>query len=192
MKQLIRSYIQKAEINLYTDTFKLLMKYEDHYILEDVCADIYRKCANSIHDKCTLDNLEFTNYVQEIIGDDLEMKNVTMKRLKHELSTKKTETADNISVHNENLFKIEKERSKFKKRLTATKKKDNKEGNVVNAKTESVPAQKYHSEVNHVNLSPSKECVLSESFHWNHVKQVKFQCEGMKVKVVSDGHIFES
>ena len=62
------------------------MKYDDHYDLEDVCADIYRKCANSIMEKCKLDNLEFTNYVEEIIGDDLEMKNVAMKKLMNEFT----------------------------------------------------------------------------------------------------------
>ena len=77
----MRSYIQRVGINLYTDTFQILVKYDDHYHLEDVCADIYRKCVKSIKQKCELDDVEFTSYVEDIIGEDLEMKNIVLKKL---------------------------------------------------------------------------------------------------------------
>ena len=81
LKKLVRSYIQKAELNLYTDTFKLLLKYDDHYDLENVTGDVYKNCAKSIAEKCAVDDIEFNDYVEEIIGDDLQMKNVVCNKL---------------------------------------------------------------------------------------------------------------
>ena len=100
MKQLVRCYIQEAEINLYTDTFQMLVKYDDHYYLENVCADVYRKCVLRISEKCVVDGIEFSSYVEEIIGDDLQMMNIVYKKLTAEFANlnKESETNDELST----------------------------------------------------------------------------------------------
>ena len=123
LKKIVRSYIQKAELHLYTDTFKLLVKYDDHYDLENVTGDVYKKCAKSIAEKCALDDIEFIDYVKEIIGDDLQMKNVVCTKLaqynviekkKTKLKSpgecavlKQSETRDELNALKRKLFEIE-------------------------------------------------------------------------------------
>ena len=200
LKQIVRSYIQKAEINLYTDTFKVLMKYDDHYILEDVCADIYRRCVRSINNSCAVDNIEFTSYVKEIIGDDLGMKNVAMNKLELEFSVlkKETETADDILTLKAKIVELEKDKSEIKKIVNATKseikviiaatetlvsvqKKDKKEiKEFVIAKTESVSAQKDQNEIDHVKASIS---TLQNNFSEFKKDMVKcLNCESFECK----------
>jgi len=109
LKQLVRTYIQKAGINLYTDTFKLLVKYDDCFILEGVCEDIYRRCSRSIMEKCADDDIEFNDYVNEIIKDDPEMKNIVFEKLILEFSVhnKETETKDELTPLKRKVVEIE-------------------------------------------------------------------------------------
>ena len=86
MKDVVRLSIKAFKINEYIDTFKALVKYDDHYILENVCTDIYQKCVQSIRDKCSRDNLKFSVYIEKICdNDDLAIQNIVVKRLRAEL-----------------------------------------------------------------------------------------------------------
>ena len=98
MKKAVRSHIKTSNIDVFTDTFKVLVKYDDHYILEYVCADVYRKCVKSIRAKCTLDNIRFSDYMEEICGNDLDIQNIVLLRLRAELDAtdNKTETKKGI------------------------------------------------------------------------------------------------
>ena len=108
MKQLARAYIQKAGINLYTDTFKLLVKFDDCFILEGVCEDTYRRCLRSIMEKCAEDDIEFDDYVKEIIGDDAEMKNIVYEKLILEFSKhKETYPKDEVKSPKRKLDEME-------------------------------------------------------------------------------------
>ena len=98
MKDVVRLSIKDVKIDVYTDTFKVLVKYEDHYSLENVCTDIYRKCVRCINDKCNVDNLSYSDYIEQISGDDLDIQNIVVKRLKVELDTldKEVETENAV------------------------------------------------------------------------------------------------
>ena len=97
MKDVVRLFIKNVKIDEYNDTFKVLVKYDNHYILENVCTDIYRKCVQSIRDKCTRDNIRFSDYIEEIRGEDLDIQNIVVKRLR----------AENLASNNEDDFQSE-------------------------------------------------------------------------------------
>ena len=120
----MRVYIQKADISSYTDAFKVLAKYDDHFILEVVSADCYRKCAKSIIKKCTLDNLDMTSYVEEIIGEDLEMKNVSRKKLMKECAALNEKANEEATAVKTQLDDIKANLGPVKKRFFPTKKTD--------------------------------------------------------------------
>jgi len=109
MKDVVRLSIKAAEIDVNTDIFKVLVKYDDHYILENVCTDIYRKCVQSIRDKCNVDNLSYSDYIEQISGDDLDIQNIVVKRLKVELDAldKEVETENAIMKFERKLKEVE-------------------------------------------------------------------------------------
>ena len=109
MKDVVRLSIKAAKIDVYTDTFKVLVKYDDHYILENVCTDIYQKCVQSIRDKCFVDNLSFSDYIENISGDNLDIQNIVVKRLKVELVAldEKVETENAIMKFERKLKEVE-------------------------------------------------------------------------------------
>ena len=98
MKDEVRLSIKATKIDVYTDTFKVLIKYDDQYILENVCTDIYRKYVQSIRDTCTRNNLRFSDYIEQISRDDLDIQNIVGKRLKAELDAlnKEAETENAV------------------------------------------------------------------------------------------------
>ena len=100
LKRLVRSYIQQADIKETPcfDTFKILVKYDNDFVCEDLCGDIYRKCTQTIAEHLE-DEGEFITAVEDVIGDDLEMKSNVLKRMKLEFAALKTETnaADDTS-----------------------------------------------------------------------------------------------
>jgi len=114
MKDVVRLSIKAAEIDVNTDIFKVLVKYDDHYILENVCTDIYRKCVQSIRDKCNVDNLSYSDYIEQISGDDLDIQNIVVKRLKVELDAldKEVETENALMMFERKLKEAE-ERKNF-------------------------------------------------------------------------------
>jgi len=139
MKKSVRSYIKAANIDEYIDTFKVLIKYDDNYILENVCSDVYRKCVKSIRDKCTLDNLRFSDYMEEISRDDPDIQNIVLLRLRAELDAmdKKTATKNDIKSLKEEIEVNEGKRSteiqKLKEKVTTATKNKTEIQNEVNS-----------------------------------------------------------
>ena len=198
LKQVVRSYIRKTDINLYTDTFQLLVKYDDHYVLENVCTDIYQKCVKSIADKCAVDSIEFSNYVEEIIGDDLVMKNIVLKKLTAEFAdlNKEYETKDELSTLKRRLDEIDtREAKKFcemKELLAATDKK------IINVqKTDQEGISKIDSLTKSVAVLQQKlskrekeiaKCSNCKYFDCKHEEEINLLSVGMKVKVSKNKH----
>ena len=139
MKKSVRSYIKAANIDEYIDIFKVLIKYDDNYILENVCSDVYRKCVKSIRDKCTLDNLRFSDYMEEISRDDPDIQNIVLLRLRAELDAmdKKTATKNDIKSLKEEIEVNEGKRSteiqKLKEKVTTATKNKTEIQNEVNS-----------------------------------------------------------
>ena len=147
--------------------------------------------------------------MEEIIGDDLEMKNVAMKKLKHEFGVKRKETeiSEEISRLKSKMVRLEVEKSEIKEIVTATKFEI--EEMVTATETKLISAQKKDrkdikdlvirmksSEVEEVKAAVSAleeicKCSNCKSYfqHCQDGKEVKFWRKGMNVRVVGGVHI---
>ena len=201
MKQLVRAYIQKAGINLYTDTFKLLVKYDDSFILEGVCDDTYRRYARSIMEKCAEDDIEFDDYVNEIIKDDAEMKNIVYEKLILEFSkySKETDTKDEVKSlkrklgemegkEEENISEIKRlvisSKNELKKELVAAVKKDliAVKKDLIAGQKGIVAEQKIQTGLTTDLKNDLKKCPNCNSIQCRHNEPVRLLMNGMKVR----------
>ena len=183
--------MQKVGINLYTDTFQLLVKYDDHYDLEDVCADIYSKCVKSIVEKCAEDPsdlsvgvAEFIDYLEEIIGDDLELKNIVTTKLIKEFIrlNKETETTDDIAIMREQLVQMEAREKEKLKELVSTQRRDEKRIDSLKSSVTDLNKRMCLREKQIVKCSNCRSVDCKRGIH------VKNLFSGMKVRSDGIGH----